>query len=470
MIIKYFVHVVRCSPSVTVLSKIYMYTAMKQNSTHSPDPNPRNSNTSPRPNNLSAIGQYPISRSPISPNEQIPYAPMRNFVSPNPMSRVPMGPLRYATMPRFQMAPQHRMLAMMQTPSTASLYNRAIPPAIPMNRIQQSANQSNQAQVNVQKTKQVPKTKTNQVVESSKSTSNETDNNEDTPLLTEEFDNSGEHGHLALLMHEKWLNRILDYGKSWEIRGRNTHIRGKIYLARKNCIYGETHIVDSFPITKEELAANFNLHHVDDLSIVKYKTPHIWMLEDTERYKTPIIFPRKTGQIIFCKVNMNNLQGNEISADPEDSPEEKKKAKTSRKRKASPAPSKTKKRRKVVKKASKTKASSKRKTSKKIKKSMKDDDTEDPEGTIKELRPSLSKALTKKEWNKLIDSDIWACCNKKCGGSSVMCDKCDGEWHVYCLKWTYHINNKEIKRIQQEGSPFLCMDCHRQKLGKIRTL
>ena len=52
--------------------------------------------------------------------------------------------------------------------------------------------------------------------------------------------NVDNRGKLALLLHERWLQRILHYGKTWEIRGRYTKVCDKIYLARINKIYGET--------------------------------------------------------------------------------------------------------------------------------------------------------------------------------------------------------------------------------------
>ena len=112
--------------------------------------------------------------------------------------------------------------------------------------------------------------------------------------------------NLALLLHEKWLNKILNEGKTWEIRGRNTNIRGKIYLAFKDHIYGETTIIDSFPVTRQQLQDNIDKHHVDDLSIIKYKTPHIWKLQNSIKYQQRLKLPRKCGQVVWVKVDFNS--------------------------------------------------------------------------------------------------------------------------------------------------------------------
>ena len=100
------------------------------------------------------------------------------------------------------------------------------------------------------------------------------------------------------------------------------------------------------------------------------------------------------------------------------------------------------------------------------------DDTPSSIPTLKPIvfstdNPDLSHKLTDIEWKKLIDSNSYSCCNKKVGGTSVMCDDCDGEWHIYCMKYYYHINDTETQRIVKEGEPFTCVDCYRAKLGKL---
>ena len=124
-------------------------------------------------------------------------------------------------------------------------------------------------------------------------------------------------GNLALLMQQHWLDRLLHYGKTWEIRGRDTKVRGKIYLARKELIYGETRVVDSFAVTMAELmapAARMR-HHITDLRIVTYKTPHVWKFAETRIYAHPVTFTRKPGQVVWCRVNFERLCGHSIEED-----------------------------------------------------------------------------------------------------------------------------------------------------------
>ena len=128
-----------------------------------------------------------------------------------------------------------------------------------------------------------------------------------------------ERGTSALLMEEHWLGRLLQYGKTWEVRGRNCLIRGKIYLARKSKIYGETQIVDAFPVTMAELdePSARAKHHIADLTIITYKTPFVWQFAETRRYMRPVNFTRKKGQIVFCSVDFEILRGDTIEVEDE---------------------------------------------------------------------------------------------------------------------------------------------------------
>jgi len=260
-------------------------------------------------------------------------------------------------------------------------------------------------------------------------------------LNTEEVHEASKHGKLALLLHQRWLIRILNYGKTWEIRGRDTQVRGKIYLAYKNYIYGHTHIIDSFPITKEELQSSIHRHHVEDLSIVDYKTPHIWMLKDSVKYPRPILFNRKPGQVVWCKVDMRELQKK----------------------------NKGKKQNNKSNKNTKKKSKKKKKQNQNQSYELMDIDNDLPPMIMTEIvekKINLSKKLTSKQWKALIPSNEYLCCDKKVGGTAVGCDKCDGFWHIYCLKHNYHINETELKRIQQSGQSFVCLDCYRKKIKK----
>lgn len=113
-------------------------------------------------------------------------------------------------------------------------------------------------------------------------------------------------GKFALLLKKPWIKAMFK-GKIWEIRKTGTGKVGqKIFLACKDFIYGETTIRCSRATTKAELKANISKHHVQNVDSIKYTKPHIWEVHDTKKYIKPLPCPRKTGQVIWCKVKYQN--------------------------------------------------------------------------------------------------------------------------------------------------------------------
>ena len=69
-----------------------------------------------------------------------------------------------------------------------------------------------------------------------------------------------------------------------------------------------------------------------------------------------------------------------------------------------------------------------------------------------------------------------ACCDhgpafvKFAETTKVICKECDGEWHVYCLRYMYKMDALECERIQRPGESFLCCDCIRDRVAKLKQL
>jgi len=110
----------------------------------------------------------------------------------------------------------------------------------------------------------------------------------------------------CLIVKEKWLELILAGKKSWEIRGSNTRIRGKIGLIQSGSgkIFGEAELVDSIPLTKELLKKNFSKHRIplEKLDYLKYKKPFAWILRNPKEYKTPKAYKHPQGAVIWVNV------------------------------------------------------------------------------------------------------------------------------------------------------------------------
>ncbi len=113
----------------------------------------------------------------------------------------------------------------------------------------------------------------------------------------------------GLIIKEPWIDYILDGLKTWEIRGSNTKIRGRIYLIKSGTgkIYGEVDLVDSIPIDLNLMQGNQNKHNLtfEQWMNMKYKKPHAWVLENPVKYLKPKPYEHKQGAIIW--VNIQDL-------------------------------------------------------------------------------------------------------------------------------------------------------------------
>ncbi len=108
----------------------------------------------------------------------------------------------------------------------------------------------------------------------------------------------------ALVLKEKWINKILDEGKIWEVRGANSRIRGRVFLAHKKQIYGYATLESSRKTTIKELDTEESkqYHKIDDRkTYAHYKKPHIWVFSGVTKFEEPRPIERKQGQVIWVK-------------------------------------------------------------------------------------------------------------------------------------------------------------------------
>ena len=110
----------------------------------------------------------------------------------------------------------------------------------------------------------------------------------------------------ALIIKKRWLDMILDGKKTWEIRGSDTKIRGRIGLIESGSglIVGECELIDSKRFTKEMKTSGFENHRLDlyDLSMIDYKNPWAWIMEKHLRYKNPVPYNHPQGAVIWVKI------------------------------------------------------------------------------------------------------------------------------------------------------------------------
>jgi hypothetical protein len=116
----------------------------------------------------------------------------------------------------------------------------------------------------------------------------------------------------GLIIKKQWLTKILAGTKTWELRGRNTTIRGKIALiqAGSGKIFGTCELVDAlWPLSMGDLKANVDKHQVlrEDLMNVtkRYKNVYAWVLRNAERLKEPVSYEHPKGAVVWVRILPN---------------------------------------------------------------------------------------------------------------------------------------------------------------------
>lgn len=105
----------------------------------------------------------------------------------------------------------------------------------------------------------------------------------------------------ALIVQKFWLDKILDEGKTWEMRTTKTKVRGTIGLieAGSGLIVGSVEIINSFKVDNNPF---FTIHHkIKDLSLVD-KWPYAWVLSNAKRFEEPIPYKHPKGAVIWVKI------------------------------------------------------------------------------------------------------------------------------------------------------------------------
>ncbi len=106
----------------------------------------------------------------------------------------------------------------------------------------------------------------------------------------------------ALIIMPDPLALILSGKKRWEIRGRTTKIRGKIFLAQSGTgkIYGQTELVDAIKMSRKIFNDNFSKHRASGSFDPAYC--HAWIFKNTKKFKKPRPYFHPKGAIIWVKL------------------------------------------------------------------------------------------------------------------------------------------------------------------------
>lgn len=107
----------------------------------------------------------------------------------------------------------------------------------------------------------------------------------------------------GLIIRKVWLDKILDEGKTWEMRTTKTKVKGKIGLIESGTglIVGEANLIGCSHIPIMPNDKYFNKHKVKDTELLK-KWKYPWILSDAKRYDKPIPYKHKQGAVIWVKL------------------------------------------------------------------------------------------------------------------------------------------------------------------------
>jgi hypothetical protein len=111
----------------------------------------------------------------------------------------------------------------------------------------------------------------------------------------------------GLIIRSPFIDWILAGKKTWEIRGRRTHVRGKIALIRggSGLIVGTCELVNVVgPLTLQELRKNNRklAEPKSEITSLPYETTYAWVLKNARKLRRPRRYKHPSGAIIWVKL------------------------------------------------------------------------------------------------------------------------------------------------------------------------
>ena len=110
----------------------------------------------------------------------------------------------------------------------------------------------------------------------------------------------------GLIIKEPWINLILSGKKTWELRSRDTRVRGCIALIRKGSgtVVGIADLTDTLPtLARSDLISNFAKHQVQKSEIGEdFKWSTAWVLEGVRPLREPVPYRHPAGAVIWVNL------------------------------------------------------------------------------------------------------------------------------------------------------------------------
>lgn len=109
----------------------------------------------------------------------------------------------------------------------------------------------------------------------------------------------------GLIIKSPYIELILEGKKKWEIRGKNTRVRGKIALIKSGSkkIYGEVDLTDCIELSLED----YNKYCVEFYgrkeNSLPYRKTYAWVVENPRTYDFPIGYKHPKGAVIWVNLD-----------------------------------------------------------------------------------------------------------------------------------------------------------------------
>jgi hypothetical protein len=110
----------------------------------------------------------------------------------------------------------------------------------------------------------------------------------------------------GLIIKEPWISLILSGKKTWELRSRDTRVRGRIALIRKGSgtVLGSAELTGTLPkLARSDLIANVAKHRVPESDIdADFKWSTAWVLERARPLREPVQYRHPAGAVIWVNL------------------------------------------------------------------------------------------------------------------------------------------------------------------------
>ena len=113
----------------------------------------------------------------------------------------------------------------------------------------------------------------------------------------------------CLIIRKPWIDLILGGNKEWEMRSRNTNIRGQIGLieAGSGFVVGAAHLSSCFRVEASiQYSDYYQCHRINDANILG-RYPYAWVLDKVKKFTNPVPYSHPRGAVIWVNVDKKEL-------------------------------------------------------------------------------------------------------------------------------------------------------------------